>query len=180
EYSQSYTHGGLWPVKLGDSFGPGGTRRYRIIFKLGYGSFSTVWLARDRQLDLIGHGRNVALKIVAAESTAQTQEADILERLRARNPTAGQQPNVIQLLDSFEHTSANGIHQVLLTETVLPLLTDFNNGYSKQDMPSLRSGSLHSRATLLLGVVLSISAFNFTFATKMLIESKRTGQYYGS
>ncbi|KAJ7300962.1 hypothetical protein DFH08DRAFT_724816, partial [Mycena albidolilacea] len=39
---------GLWPVKLGDSFGPGGTRRYRIIFKLGYGSFSTVWLARDR------------------------------------------------------------------------------------------------------------------------------------
>jgi serine/threonine protein kinase len=61
----------------------------------------------------------------------QTQEADILERLRARNPTAGQQPNVIQLLDSFEHTSANGIHQVLLTETVLPFLTDFNNGYSK-------------------------------------------------
>jgi hypothetical protein len=44
EYSQSYTHGGLWPVKLGDSFGPDGTRRYRIIFKLGYGSFST----RDR------------------------------------------------------------------------------------------------------------------------------------
>ncbi|KAJ7798508.1 kinase-like domain-containing protein [Mycena olivaceomarginata] len=71
------------------------------------------------------------MNMVPDRPMKKTQEADILERLRARNPTAGQQPNVIKLLDSFEHTSANGIHQVLLTETVLPLLTDFNNGYSK-------------------------------------------------
>ncbi|KAJ7213568.1 kinase-like domain-containing protein [Mycena pura] len=117
EPSQSYTLGGLCPVKLGDSVGPGTPPRYRILFKLGFGSFSTVWLARDGV-----ERRNVALKIVEAKSTAGSQELNVLERLRAPNSTAGQEPYVIQLLDSFEHTSANGIHQVLVTEPVLPLL----------------------------------------------------------
>ncbi|KAJ7842901.1 kinase-like domain-containing protein [Mycena leptocephala] len=108
ECSQSYAPGGLCPVKLGDLVGPGTPPRYRIIFKLGFGSFSTVWLAHDSL-----ESRNVALKFVQAKSTARSQEADVLERLRALNPTA-EEHYVIQLLDSFEHTSANGIHQSLL------------------------------------------------------------------
>ena len=32
-----------YPVKIGDRFND----RYRIITKLGYGAYSTVWLARD-------------------------------------------------------------------------------------------------------------------------------------
>ena len=32
-----------YPVKIGDTF----KQQYRIIAKLGYGSYSTVWLARD-------------------------------------------------------------------------------------------------------------------------------------
>ncbi|KAJ7433570.1 hypothetical protein B0H11DRAFT_1618964, partial [Mycena galericulata] len=47
ESSQSYAPGGLCPIKLGDSIGPGTPPRYRILFKLGFGSFSTVWLAHD-------------------------------------------------------------------------------------------------------------------------------------
>lgn len=39
-----YCPGGYHPVHLGDSFKDG---QYRIINKLGWGSFSTVWLARD-------------------------------------------------------------------------------------------------------------------------------------
>ncbi|KAJ7213574.1 kinase-like domain-containing protein [Mycena pura] len=117
EPSKSYTLGGLCPVKLGDSVGPGTPPRYRILFKLGFGSFSTVWLARDGV-----ERRNVALKFVQAKSTARSQELNVLERLRAPNSTAGQEPYVIQLLDSFEHTSANGVHQVLITEPVVPLL----------------------------------------------------------
>lgn len=35
-----------YPVKLGDVF----NGRYRIIAKLGYGAYSTVWLARDERL----------------------------------------------------------------------------------------------------------------------------------
>ncbi|KAF7333699.1 Protein kinase domain-containing protein [Mycena venus] len=125
EPSQSYAPGGLCPVKLGDLIGSGTPPRYRIIFKLGFGSFSTVWLAHDSV-----ESRNVALKIVQARSTARSQEPDVLERLRALNSTAGQEPYVIQLLDSFEHTSANGIHQVLVTELVVPLLAPYSR-YSK-------------------------------------------------
>lgn len=39
-----YRPGGFHPVHLGDTFKEG---RYRVIHKLGYGGFSTIWLARD-------------------------------------------------------------------------------------------------------------------------------------
>ena len=35
-----------YPVKIGELF----KDRYRIIAKLGYGAYSTVWLARDERL----------------------------------------------------------------------------------------------------------------------------------
>lgn len=41
-----YKPGGYQPVHLGDTFKDA---RYRIIHKLGWGGFSTAWLARDSQ-----------------------------------------------------------------------------------------------------------------------------------
>ena len=41
-----YCPGRYHPVHLGDSFNDG---RYEILHKLGFGAFSTVWLARDLQ-----------------------------------------------------------------------------------------------------------------------------------
>jgi serine/threonine protein kinase len=46
----NYKPGGYHPVHLGDTYStlPGSDRpRYRILHKLGSGSFSTVWLAKD-------------------------------------------------------------------------------------------------------------------------------------
>ena len=43
EWGASYHLGGHHPVHLGDVLGD----RYRVIRKLGYGSFSTAWLAVD-------------------------------------------------------------------------------------------------------------------------------------
>ena len=40
-----YLPGGYHPVHLGDNFKDG---RYQIHHKLGWGGFSTVWLAKDR------------------------------------------------------------------------------------------------------------------------------------
>lgn len=37
-----YCHGGYHPVRIGDVFNNG---RYKIVSKLGYGVYSTVWLA---------------------------------------------------------------------------------------------------------------------------------------
>lgn len=46
EWFYKYSQGGLHPVSLGDTFKDG---RYKIVHKLGWGGFSTVWLARDRE-----------------------------------------------------------------------------------------------------------------------------------
>ena len=46
EWGESYHPGGYHPVNVGDKFND----RYQVIRKLGYGSFSTVWLATDSLL----------------------------------------------------------------------------------------------------------------------------------
>lgn len=45
EKMNRYRPGGFHPVCLGDTFKDG---RYKIYHKLGWGGFSTVWLARDQ------------------------------------------------------------------------------------------------------------------------------------
>lgn len=41
-----YCEGGYHPVNLGDKFKDG---RYEVVHKLGWGGYSTVWLAKDTQ-----------------------------------------------------------------------------------------------------------------------------------
>jgi hypothetical protein len=46
EWSEDYRPGGFHPIDLGDTFKDG---QYRVIRKLGDGSFSTVWLVVDNK-----------------------------------------------------------------------------------------------------------------------------------
>lgn len=46
EFSNNYGPGKLHPVQFGDLFKD---MRYKVLRKLGSGSFSTVWLAKDRR-----------------------------------------------------------------------------------------------------------------------------------
>ncbi|KAJ6508579.1 kinase-like domain-containing protein [Mycena sanguinolenta] len=117
EDEKDYRPGGLFPVKLGDVLGSEGSSRYRISAKLGYGSYSTVWLARDLVVS-----RTVVLKIVLASETATSREVAILKHL-STPVSISDPPAALQLLDSFRVTSVNGIHQVLVTEPVI-LLND--------------------------------------------------------
>lgn len=76
----SYTHtGGYHPVQIGDTFSAG---RYTVVRKLGWGHFSTVWLAREDLGD--EKYRHVALKIVkSAQRYTETalDEIKLLQRL---------------------------------------------------------------------------------------------------
>ncbi|KAI9761743.1 MAG: hypothetical protein M4579_000837 [Chaenotheca gracillima] len=81
EDREEYRPGGFHPVLLGSRVGE--NDEYRIIHKLGYGGFATVWLARDSVAD-----RYVALKIMKAEvSDVQvSKELVNIEKLRAAPP----------------------------------------------------------------------------------------------
>ncbi|KAL2856787.1 kinase-like domain-containing protein [Aspergillus pseudodeflectus] len=103
-----YTKRRFHPVHLHDTFQE---TRYSIIRKLGYGSFSTVWLARDNRLD-----RYVALKIGQAESEP-TGEIGIYERLASSKLVSHPgRAQYLPLLDHFRVAGPNGIHQALVYE----------------------------------------------------------------
>ncbi|KAI2793733.1 hypothetical protein POX_a00317 [Penicillium oxalicum] len=106
-----YQHGGFHPVTLNAVLND----RYVVRHKLGWGRFSTVWLAVD-----MGEGehymQNVAIKVGAARN-GLTQETAVLERLQ--EPSSIVPTNVNELippaLSSFQIHGINGIHPCLVT-----------------------------------------------------------------
>ncbi|KAK1770146.1 hypothetical protein QBC33DRAFT_313064 [Phialemonium atrogriseum] len=56
---EKYCKGGCCPIDIGDEIADG---RFKIVHKLGFGGFSTVWLARDRTKE-----RYVAFKVIVAD-----------------------------------------------------------------------------------------------------------------
>lgn len=58
-----YCPGRYHPVKLGDVY----NNRYEVVRKLGWGLYSTVWLAKEDRAN-----RHVALKILVADAFAST------------------------------------------------------------------------------------------------------------
>lgn len=106
-----YREGEYHPVQLGDEFCDG---RYRVVHKLGWGSYSTVWLARDQQAN-----RNVALKIIvaiASESSSESRILRLLEQHRASGPDSTGEQSVAKLLDEFTFEGPNGRHTCLVSE----------------------------------------------------------------
>ncbi|KAI4256774.1 MAG: hypothetical protein L6R42_006032 [Xanthoria sp. 1 TBL-2021] len=111
ERLSNYRPGGYHPVNLGDDYCDG---RYIVVNKLGFGTYSTVWLAKDRSND-----RYVALKILDAEASVSCNEASILRHLEARRTYASGavgEECVSKLLDVFDIDGPNGRHQCLVSE----------------------------------------------------------------
>jgi len=110
EWVETYRPGHFHPIHIGDVFKDG---RFTVIRKLGYGSFSTVWLAFDNQIR-----KPVALKVLAARESPATAELSILEHLARVAPTHPGSNHVITFLDSFRHTGPNGTHLCLVFEVL--------------------------------------------------------------
>ncbi|CAK84793.1 unnamed protein product, partial (macronuclear) [Paramecium tetraurelia] len=71
---EDYKKDGYHPVSIGDKFHNG---RFQVIQKLGWGHFSTVWLAHDKQSET-----HVALKIQKSKQSYQESAIDELELLK--------------------------------------------------------------------------------------------------
>uniref|UniRef100_A0A4W5Q3B1 non-specific serine/threonine protein kinase n=1 Tax=Hucho hucho TaxID=62062 RepID=A0A4W5Q3B1_9TELE len=112
EDPNDYCKGGYHHVKIGDLF----NGRYHVIRKLGWGHFSTVWLAWDIQVK-----RFVAMKVVkSAEHYTETavDEIKLLRSVRNTDPDDPKREMVVQLLDDFKISGINGTHVCMVFEVL--------------------------------------------------------------
>ncbi|KAJ5165126.1 uncharacterized protein N7500_006956 [Penicillium coprophilum] len=103
ERLEEYQPGGYHPIMVGDVL----HGRYKIVDKLGFGGYSTVWLARDAYLN-----RYVTLKVSIADSIQH--ETNVLKALSvlpsSSSPVHPGRGLVPVFLDEFEVRGPNGKH----------------------------------------------------------------------
>lgn len=106
---EDYTTGGYHPTRIGDTFH---YDRYEVVHKLGFGGYSTIWLARDKHLQ-----RYVSLKILVAEESSKSTEGTILRMLCSSSSLVHTGRRFIPyLLDDFSFDGPNGHHICLVQE----------------------------------------------------------------
>lgn len=105
---EQYRTGGYHPTLIGDCFQGG---RYTVIHKLGYGGYSTIWLARDHQ-----QHRYVSLKIKVGEAIWTSKENKIMRLLDDRDAKREGRRFVPKSLDEFLIAGPNGHHSCLVGE----------------------------------------------------------------
>ncbi|OMO83979.1 hypothetical protein COLO4_22282 [Corchorus olitorius] len=97
EGTEDYRRGGYHAVRIGDTFKNG---RYVVQRKLGWGHFSTVWLAWDTHLS---HYTEAAMdEITILQQIADGDKED--------------KKCVVKLLDHFKHSGPNGQHVCMVFE----------------------------------------------------------------
>lgn len=148
ESINDYVPGGYHPTFVGELYGR--SNEYLIVRKLGWGHFSTVWLAWDSM-----HSRHVAIKIVRSSENyteAALDEIKILETVNSHDDSHEGKKHVVRLLDSFIHSGPNGDHVCMifevLGENMLNLLVrykDFQNHRQKEIDEILKLGESEKR-----------------------------------
>ena len=140
-----YRPGGYHPVHLGDVFND----RYTVVHKLGYGQYSTVWLARDLRcavnsqyegmdLKLPRVNRHVALKVSTTESYGGEKdiyELSILQHIKTANTDHPGYKHVICLLDEFRHAGPHGVHVCLVFDVMGEDLVALVRRYPDRKLP---------------------------------------------
>ncbi|KAF8958099.1 kinase-like domain-containing protein [Flammula alnicola] len=113
-----YIPGGYHPAQVGDNYASG---RYTITGKLGWGEYSTVWLARDNQANMCVRTLYVSLRLIpcAATQAPELCELEFLQHLRRQNPSHFGYTHVVHLTDSFYIDGPHGRHLCVVTEMAL-------------------------------------------------------------
>ncbi|SOV20771.1 serine/threonine protein kinase [Plasmodium sp. DRC-Itaito] len=147
EGSDEYCEGGYHPVKINEIY----NNRYRIEGKLGWGHFSTVWVATDLKSKPL---KFVAIKIQkGSETYTESAKCEInylntvkvnsfdsswvelkeqqREKLFHYNMTKG----VVSFIDSFEHKGPNGTHICMVFEFMGPNLLSLIKHYDYKGIP---------------------------------------------
>ncbi|CAG8133364.1 unnamed protein product [Penicillium olsonii] len=107
ERFEHFKQGKYYPANIGDVL----SSRYQIVGKLGFGTTSTVWLARD----LEGH-RYVTLKIYTRDE--EKEEFQIYKQLSQGSPWHPGHVHIRKALDLFTISSSSGDHPCLVQNTM--------------------------------------------------------------
>ncbi|KAH8120747.1 serine/threonine-protein kinase SRPK3 [Trichoderma asperellum] len=130
----AYQPGGFHPVYIGDIFND----RFKVLSKIGYGRYSTVWLVRDLEASDIQHEFR-ALKILSARSYGG--ENDIFEREILTHFRNGEDRDLIgykyicHLISHFEHQGPNGTHVCFIFELMGETLLSFSAWFPADMIP---------------------------------------------
>ena len=148
---EDYKYLGYHPVHIGEIL----LERYLILQKLGYGHFSTAWLALDSK-----YGNYVAIKIQKSEERyiwAAYDEVEILQELskhlfdkewinslkeyfkndpeKLKNIYNVENSHVVQLLNSFIYYGQNGRHFCMVFELMGVTLMEIIKKYNYRGLP---------------------------------------------
>lgn len=134
----------FYPVRLGEVI----RDQYQTVVKLGFGSSSTIWLARD-----LKNHRYVSLKFYVHTSRFQRELGLYIEmtKLLAKTANPGRN-NIRHLLDSFEIDGPCGKHVVLAFEPAQMSLRDMKLVFQKDggfDEMFVRGAMKMGRCTML-------------------------------
>ena len=128
--------------------------RYKILTKLGFGSSSTVWLGKDMSRCAItpssqfSHAisniqsrwfwqsnRYVTLKIVVSDAGNDAKREVAISKCLRTNPTHKGFLFVREMVDHFEISGPNGIHQCLVYEPMRESMTLFQRRFTDVKIP---------------------------------------------
>jgi serine/threonine protein kinase len=127
EDEEDYRRGGYHPVQIGNIY----NHRFRILSKLGWGHFSTVWLALDQVTQ-----KEVALKIVkSAKQYTEVAKDEISILKKVTENDKDDSHCIVHLIDSFEHQGPNGIHIGMVFEILGCNLLSIVRLYKSKGLP---------------------------------------------
>ena len=130
EDPEDYKLGGYHPAYIGETYKDG---RYILVRKLGWGHFSTVWLAKDTVNNV-----HVAMKVVRSAKEYRETAIDEIKLLSKINITDKDHPGhqyLIKLLDYFDHQGENGTHICIVFEVLGESLLGLIRRYKHKGLP---------------------------------------------
>jgi serine/threonine-protein kinase SRPK3 len=108
EKKSEYKKGGYHPVTIGELY----NKQYRVVHKLGWGHFSTVWLVWD-------HKTNSFKAMKVMKSAEKYRETALDEIQLCKEISQGDLENrqhCAHIVDDFRHTGPNGKHVCMVFE----------------------------------------------------------------
>jgi serine/threonine-protein kinase SRPK3 len=151
-----YRPGGHHPVRIGDFLDDG---RYKVLHKLGWGGFSTVWAAQAQRLAYIASKklcssqyqaqRYVALKIVVAERGEQAQESRVMRAVVTAKSDHSGFRHLFWMTNRFQLHGPNGIHECLVLEIMGSSIPDIlERRFSDTRLPGKLAKGIAKQALL--------------------------------